>query len=149
VASTTNMLLSEGNFQAHRPWEETIGGLLLRRHDPDGSTLYGVDISVHPDWRGKGIGRTLYQARFDLVRDQGLTRYATGCRVPGLRDWICPRALSPAVLEEYLSLVRRNQLSDRTLTPLLKMGVSLVGGQLNYMEDEESLNCAALLEWTP
>ena len=151
IGSTTNALIDEDHFQAHLPWEETIGGLHLTQHDPAGCTLYGVDISVHPDWRSKGIGRALYQARFDFVRNERLTRYATGCRVPGFREWLTQRSLAKSLeaLNEYLSLVQMNQLNDRTLTPLLKMGVTLVRGQLDYMEDEESLNCAALLEWTP
>lgn len=151
VGSTTNALIDEDHFQAHLPWEKTIGGLYLTQHVPAGSTLYGVDISVHPDWRGQGVGRALYQARFEFVRHRGLLRYATGCRVPGFQEWVTERSLACPLeaLNEYLSLVQMNQLNDRTLSPLLKMGVTLVRGQLDYMDDEESLNCAALLEWQP
>jgi GNAT superfamily N-acetyltransferase len=39
-------------------------------------------IGVHPDWRGKGVGKSLYQAIFDEIRVRGhnhiVARIATG-----------------------------------------------------------------------
>jgi len=102
--------------------------------------LYGVDISVHPDYRGRGVGRALYAARFDLVRTLGLTRFGTACRIPD-------RCGQPATA--YTTAVAMGVLQDRTLTPLLRYGLSLVGVIEGYMEDEESGNAAALLEWRP
>ncbi len=44
---TYDELTSDGSFDRHRP---------------DGDTLYGADIAVHPDFRGMGLSRLLYGA---------------------------------------------------------------------------------------
>jgi GNAT superfamily N-acetyltransferase len=142
VASASNTLIGEAHYQEHLSWDDTVGGYLLNTFDPKGTTLYGLDISVHPDYRRQGLARNLYKARFDLVQSMGLRRYATGCRLPDFHAFEGP-------VDEYLGAVNAGNLTDRTLTPLLKLGLRLIGGHENYMEDEESRNCAALLEWTP
>ncbi len=149
VGSASNVRLPEDRWRAHLSWDETVGGLDLRGHDPAGPVLYGVDISVHPEWRGQGIARKLYEARFALVGSLGLRRYATSCRLPGFRDWLAGMALSQDLLERYLSEVAAGVVVDRTLTPLLKLGLRLEGGLTGHMDDEESMGCAASLEWTP
>ena len=49
--------------------------------------------------------------------------------------------------EVYAFQVQAGDLTDRTLTPLLRYGLNLKGVIEDYMEDEESLNCAALLSY--
>ena len=44
--SASSVLISEENYNAHRNWDTTVGGPFLNAHDPHGTTLYGVDISV-------------------------------------------------------------------------------------------------------
>jgi GNAT superfamily N-acetyltransferase len=142
VASASNTRISEPRYEAHESWDATVGGPFLQTFDPAGATLYGLDISVHPNYRSQGIGRLLYQARFDLVRILGLARYATACRIPDFH-------LFPGNLDDYVKAVTTGNRTDRTLTPLLRYGLKLVTGLENYMDDEESRNCAALLEWVP
>lgn len=146
VASASNAIVDENVWQAHLPWAETLGGPELSRHDPRGTTLYGVDVSVHPAFRRRGLARALYEARFALVRSAGLARYGTACRIPDFRAWSL--AHKPD-LDGYLGAVASGDTEDRTLTPLLRLGLALVGGIRGYMDDEESLDCAALLEWMP
>ncbi len=143
VASATSVRISEANWQAHRPWELTVGGHHLKSYDPTGSTLYGVDISVHPKYRGVGIGRALYQARFNLVRELKLIRFGTACRMPGRHHY--PELSGP----EYAFAVVQGTVTDQTLTPLLRYGLALVDVIEEYMEDMESGHAAALLEWRP
>lgn len=146
VASASALIVAESSWQAHQSWETTTGGHFFDAHDPEGSTLYGADISVHPEWRGRGIGRTLYQARFKAVRRLGLRRFGTACRIPDYRAWNMIHREGP---EAYARAVVAGQAADRTLTPLLKAGMTYLALIEDYMEDAESADCAALLEWTP
>lgn len=141
LGSASNCRISLENWRSHRPWEETVGGFHLQNHDDAGEILYGADISVHPDSRRMGIGRSLYAARFALARELGLT-YATVCRLPGYCDH------ADLSLDAYAEKVADGSLIDRTLTPLLKMGLRYAGTIKNYMEDEESGNGGAILEWS-
>lgn len=147
VASASATLISEANWQSHRSWNETVGGPFLENFDATGQTLYGLDISVHPDYRGRGIGKRLYRARFDLVRTLGLTRYGTACRLPDFRNF--QTKFPEKTVADYAKDVVRGSATDRTLSPLLKYGLVYNTVINDYMEDYESANAAALLEWKP
>lgn len=142
VGSATNMLVERPDWNAHLPWETITGGLHLTNHRARGGVLYGIDISVAPNVRGKGIAKMLYAARFEYVRSNRLWGYGTVCRLPGL-------LASGLSAEEYANDVAKGKRIDPTLTPLLKQGLSYRGLIEGYMEDEESLNCGAILEWRP
>ncbi|HVL37923.1 MAG TPA: GNAT family N-acetyltransferase [Fimbriimonadaceae bacterium] len=148
IGSASSLILAEEHYQMHLDWEQTVGGHFLGAHDPSGSTLYGVDISVHPAHRGKGVAKALYLQRYALVLRLGLRRYATACRLPGYRLWLTARA-EPASVEAYVEEVAAGRAQDPTLTPLLKMGLRPVGVIRDHMEDEESGHAAAALEWCP
>lgn len=147
VGSASACIISELNWREHRPWAQTVGGPFVESHDPAGSTLYGLDVSVHPLWRGQGVGRMLYHARFELVRSLDLQRYGTACRLPGYLAW--SQTQEGASVEEYVEGVVSGFVTDRTLTPLLRYGLKFLGVIHDYMEDEESADSAALLEWNP
>lgn len=144
LGSASNLLLDEETWQRHADWEETVGGLSFRNHRSDGTTLFGADISVHPAARGQGIGRALYRARFEFVRRHRLVRFGTACRMPDFQQWASASGGSPA---GYARLVADGELQDRTLTPLLRCGLSFVGVVENHMDDPESGDAAAILEW--
>ncbi len=147
IGSCSNARISEASWQAHGSWGATMGGPMLRNFDPTGSTLYGLDITVHPDARKQGVGRAFYQARYQFVQDWKLTRYGTGCRLPDFRQFATS---NPRVsVEEYAKRVVEGEVVDRTLTPLLTYKLKFLGVIENYMEDIESANAAALLEWNP
>ncbi|HEY0868733.1 MAG TPA: hypothetical protein VGE01_15220, partial [Fimbriimonas sp.] len=131
-------------WQKHGSWSETVGGPYLRAFDPDGSTLYGLDITVHPMHRRLGIGRAFYGERYRLVEQRGLARYGTACRIPDYRAFATSHPETG--VEEYVERVVRGEAADRTLTPLLRMGLEFVEVLRGYMDDEESVNAAALLE---
>ncbi len=143
VGSCSNTRIGEAAWRAHGSWVETVGGPYLENLDLSGSTLYGLDISVHPEFRRRGLGRAFYQARYDFVAGHGLARYGTACRLPDFRNsgYANVRSFADAVVD--------GRATDRTLTPLLRMGLAYRGVIENYMEDAESGDAAALLEWTP
>jgi hypothetical protein len=91
--------------------------------------------------------RALYQARFDLVRSLNLVRYGTAVRMPGYHAYQLENpGVSP---ENYAKAVANGCAKDRTLTPMLRVGLKLKDVIKNYMQDLESHNAAAVLEWRP
>lgn len=147
IGSASSLVISEDSWSSHSSWEETCGGFEFRNHTSSGSTLYGADISIHPDWRGRGIGRCLYQARFELVKDMNLSRFGTTCRIPGYRDW--SRGKEAESVDNYCVQVAAGLLTDRTMTPLLRFGLEIAGVSYDHMKDPESGDAAAILEWKP
>jgi len=147
IGTCSNAIVSERGWAAHGSWGATVGGPFIRYHDPKGTTLYGLDITVHPEHRRIGVGRAFYDARYEFVRDTSLTRYGTGCRMPDYRNYA--EIVSPVDVETYAAKVVSGEIDDRILTPLLRYGLKFLGVIKNYMEDVESANAGALLEWTP
>ena len=149
VGSASSLVIPEARWQAHLSWEETTGGYFFDGHDPEGTTLFGADISVHPSFRGRGIGWALYRARFELVVELGLWRYGTACRIPGWREWAAGLNEGDSSQERYCEAVVKGETSDRTLSALLRYGLSFVGVVHGHMNDAESGDAAAVLEWAP
>lgn len=143
AGSASSLLVAREDYERHGSWESLTGGLSLDGHRPHGTILFGADISVAPWARGRGAARALYAARFSLVRRLGLEMYATVCRLPGFG---ASGAESPA---EYAAQTAAGQRADAVLTPLLRMGLAFCGIIEEHMDDPESGNAAAILEWRP
>ncbi len=124
-------------------WEEvTDGGYIQRTHNPHGDSLYGIDVCVRPSFRGKGIAKALYEARKQLVVRLGLVRFLAGCRIPGLHLHI-----DKISVEEYVRRVTNGEIYDMVLSFMIKQGLMPLQILDNYVEDEESLHKAVLVEW--
>jgi GNAT superfamily N-acetyltransferase len=111
-------------------------------HDPDGDWYYGTDISVHPDFRGRGIGHLLYEARKNRVRKDRKRGIIAGGALPGYFDH-----KSEMSAAEYVEKVVAGELSDPTLTFQLANGFEVRGMLEGYLEDEADDGWAALIVW--
>ena len=147
IGTCSNTVVAEDVWQLHAGWYRTVGGPDLENFHRAGSTLYGLDITVHPDYRRTGVGRSFYDARKKLIGQMRLRRYGTGCRMPDYRKY---ESLHPGTtVEQYAEAVVRGRVIDRTLTPLLRYDLKFLGVIRDYMPDYESDDSGALLEWTP
>ncbi|QJC52033.1 GNAT family N-acetyltransferase [Paenibacillus albicereus] len=141
VGSMTGMRLHAAEGE-HRSWSEATGDGSLSTHEPDGQTLYVVDICVVPEYRKSGIGRWLMQTMYETVVHLGLERLLGGGRLPGYH-----RHAERMSAEAYLSAVLRGELNDPVLGFLLRCGRTPVGVASAYLDDEESCGHAAMMEW--
>ncbi len=111
-------------------------------HDPNGEWLYGADVSVHPDYRGRKISRMLYAARKDLIRQLGIHGMIAGGMLPDYHKY-----RDSMSIEEYVAAVSAGRLNDSTLTPQLRSGFVVRGIFDNYLEAGHLGNQAALIVW--
>ena len=133
------------DFDLERPdhaFIDIIAGGTYANHDPDGDWYYGADISVHPDYRGHGIGGRLYQARKGVVTRLGKKGIVAGGALPGYRDH--RDALS---VEEYVAKIAARELYDPTLAFQIANGFEVLGVIRDYMTDEVTGNAASLIVW--
>lgn len=121
---------------------EIIADGFYTNHDPAGQWYYGADIGVHPEYRGLGLGRRLYDARKDLVRRLQRKGIVAGGVLPGYARW-----RGQLTVPEYVQQVVQGQLTDPTLSFQLKMGFTVRGMLPDYLEDSASDNWAALIAW--
>jgi ribosomal protein S18 acetylase RimI-like enzyme len=144
VGSCTALIVAYDPDHLDHKWNDVMGGGFLNTHNAHGDSLYGVDMSVRPAWRGRGVAKALYQARFDLVRRLGLKRFMAGGRMPGYH--LHAADMTP---EQYAEAVAAGKLIDPVITPQLKAGLRPVKVVHDYLVDVESCDCALLLEWLP
>lgn len=131
------------DFAEHaHTFAEFCDNFYFRTHDPDGDYYYGADISVHPDYRGRGIGKMIYKARRDIVQRYNRRGIVAGGLLPGYA-----RFKQRMPVDEYVRRVVAGELSDPTLTFQLKQGFVVRGLLHNYLEDTASDNWATLILW--
>jgi ribosomal protein S18 acetylase RimI-like enzyme len=128
----------------HHSFDEIIGYGFFTRHDPQGQHFYGADVSVHPDCRGRGIGRRLYDARKQLVRQRRLRGIVIGGMIPGFVQY---KAVMDA--KTYVARVVGGDIFDPTLSVQLRQGFRVRGLLPNYLPDSATDGWSVLLEWTP
>ncbi|MGA9117523.1 MAG: GNAT family N-acetyltransferase [Bacteroidota bacterium] len=143
VASSSSLILDFAMYADWHSWREIADEGYIRNHNPQGNTLYGIEIMVHPDYRGMRLARRLYDARKRLAREMNLMRIVLGGRIPGYhahKDSMTPR--------EYVDRVIRKELVDPVLTTQVSNGFVVVRLLTGYMTaDRESQGNATLLEW--
>ncbi|MEO7102573.1 MAG: GNAT family N-acetyltransferase [Gemmatimonadaceae bacterium] len=143
IGMSASLIVLWDDYQLDTAWRDFTDGGTFTNHDPEGHTLYGAEIMIHPAFQSKGAGTLLYSARSDLAQRLGLWRIRAGAR---LRDY--HKYADKMSAEAYTAAVVRGDLVDRTLTFQLRRGYSVLGVVSDYLRhDPESLGHAAVIEW--
>ncbi|HXW04312.1 MAG TPA: GNAT family N-acetyltransferase [Vicinamibacterales bacterium] len=144
VASSSSLLLDFGMYDGLHTWAQITDHGTISTHNPRGTTLYGIEIMVDPDYRGMKLARRLYDARKQLARDHNLMSIVLGGRIPGYHQYA-----SKMSAREYVDKVMDKSLVDPVLTPQLANGFVLKRLLQNYLPaDEDSRGWATFLEWS-
>ncbi|WP_409342967.1 GNAT family N-acetyltransferase [Paenibacillus sp. MBLB4367] len=142
AGSITGLLVDFNPSDPNHAWADVTDNGYIRTHRPDGDTLYIVDISVRPSFRKWGLGKHLMQSMYELVIERRLARLLGGGRMSGYH-----RVAEQMTAEQYLQKVAAGELKDPVITFLLRCGRTPLGVVEGYLDDEESRNYAALMEW--
>jgi len=142
VGSITGLLVDFNPEKPVHTWEGITDNGYIRNHNPEGKTLYIVDISVKPAFRKLDLGKLLMRSMYERVVHDGLDRVLGGGRMPGYH-----RFANQMTPKEYVERVIVGELKDPVISFLLRCGRTPVCLVPNYLEDEESHNNALLMEW--
>jgi ribosomal protein S18 acetylase RimI-like enzyme len=140
-ASASSLVISLTPEYKEHIWKEATAFGMFTNHTFEGDSLYGADISTHPDHRGLGIATMLYNARKDLAVKLNLRRMIAGGRLFNYCEY---PEMTP---QEYAEKVVRDEIKDPVLSFQLKNGFKFIKILPNYMKDARSLNCASFIEW--
>jgi ribosomal protein S18 acetylase RimI-like enzyme len=142
IASSSSLVISlTPDYQEHT-WSQATAHGMFTNHNLKGDSLYGADISTHPDSRGLGIATMLYNARKDLVVKLNLRRMIAGGRLFNYCDYAIKMSA-----QEYAEKVVKGELKDLVLSFQLNNGFKFIKILPNYMKDSRSLNYASFIEW--
>lgn len=143
VGSALSLRIDENDLAETHTYQEVTGDYTFSTHNPEGNILYGIDIFVHPEYRGLRLGRRLYDARKELCEQLNLKSITFGGRLPNFKkhaDKLTPK--------EYIQKVKLKEIYDPVLTFQLSNDFHVKKILKGYLpEDKNSQEYAALLEW--
>jgi len=140
IASTTTLL--QNYHKGHHTFLDISDNLWLGTHDPEGDWLYGLDVSVHPDYQRKGIGRQIYDARQEVAKELGTKGQLTAGMPIGF-----DKVKDQMTIAEYCDKLIKGEIIDPTVTAQTKCGFILVEPLFDYLDDPRSGNCSVLMYW--
>lgn len=143
VGCALSIIVQYDRFGDHHTYKEITGNFSFVTHDPAGDTLYGIDVFIDPDFRGRRLGRRLYDARKELCERLNLSGIVFGGRIPNYHEHA--EELSPRA---YIEKVKNKELHDSTLNFQLSNDFHVRKVLRGYLlGDEESKEFATLLRW--
>jgi len=143
VACSLAIIVDYDEYGDKHTYKMITGDYTFSTHDPNGDTLYGIEIFVSPEFRGLRLGRRLYEARKELCESLNLKSIIAGGRIPGYHEYA--DKLSP---RQYIDKVKAKELFDPTLTFQISNDFHVRKVLKNYLPgDHESKEFATLIEW--
>lgn len=144
VGMAFSLIILWSDYSPQDNWQDFTSGGFFHNHNPkNGKTLYGAEVMVDPECRGRGIGKMLYAGRKEIVEKYHLKRIRAGARLRGYAKY--QNKLTP---DEYVKQVVQRNIFDPTLSFQLGQDFKVIDVAPNYLfNDPESLGYAAVIEW--
>ncbi len=144
VATSSTLVVDEEDFGGAHTFKEVSDSGFIRNHDPDGDTLYGIDIAVDPSYRGQHLARRLYEARKELARADEPPRdpdRRAGSRTTPRRPRRCrPRSTSAG----WCARSSRTRCSPSQLA----QGFAIRGVLKDYLPSDTRVDAATRCSWS-
>ncbi|GAB5550842.1 MAG: bifunctional GNAT family N-acetyltransferase/carbon-nitrogen hydrolase family protein [Saprospiraceae bacterium] len=143
VGSALSIIVDYQKFGDQHTFKQITGNEQFETHNSEGNVLYGIEVFVHPDFRGFRLGRRLYDARKELCENLNLESIIFGGRIPNYHKYV--NELSP---RQYIQKVKHKEIHDPVLAFQLSNDFYVKRVLRNYApEDNESVSFAILLVW--
>ncbi|MDD2255996.1 MAG: bifunctional GNAT family N-acetyltransferase/carbon-nitrogen hydrolase family protein [Bacteroidales bacterium] len=144
IAGAALSIIVDGKMaEKKHTYKEITGDYSFSTHSAKGDFLYGIDVFIHPEFRGLRLGRRLYDYRKDLCERLNLKGILFGGRIPNYHEYA--DKMTP---KEYLQKVREKEIHDPVLNFQLSNDFHPIRILRNYLlGDTASGEYAALLRW--
>jgi predicted amidohydrolase/GNAT superfamily N-acetyltransferase len=143
VACSLAIIVDYDIFGDNHTYEKITGKYSFSTHTALGNVLYGIEIFVHPEYRGLRLARRLYEARKELCELLNLESIIAGGRIPGYHEHA--DTLSP---RQYIDKVKSKEIYDPTLSFQISNDFHVRKILKDYLPgDIESKEFATLIEW--
>ncbi len=143
VGCALSLIVDYNKYGDNHTYERITGNYTFNTHDAEGDVLYGIDVFVHPEFRGMRLGRRLYDARKELCENLNLRAIIAGGRIP--RYTLYADDLTP---KAYIEKVEMKDLFDPILSFQISNGFHVRKVLKGYLpSDRESKAYGTLIEW--
>lgn len=143
VGCALSLIVDYAKYGDNHTYEQITGHYSFNTHNPKGDVLYGIELFVDPEFRGKRLARRLYDTRKVLCEGLKLRAIVAGGRIPHYEKYA--DQLTPG---QYIEKVKSRAIYDPTLTFQLANDFHVKKLLKNYLpSDQQSRGFATLLEW--
>lgn len=143
VGCALSIIVDYDMVKGDHTYAKVTGNETFNTHNPKGNILYGIEVFIHPDYRGLRLARRMYEYRKELCEKLNLKAIMFGGRIPNYYKYA--DTMRP---KEYIEKVRSREIYDPVLTFQLSNDFHVRRVMRNYLpNDEESKHCATLLQW--
>lgn len=143
VGCALSIIVKYSRFGDNHTYKEITGNYTFNTHDPKGDILYGIEVFVHPDYRGMRLARRMYDTRKTLCENLGLRAIVAGGRIPKYEEHA--EELTP---RQFIEKVKSREIYDPALSFQLSNDFHVKKILKNYLPyDEQSKGFATLLQW--
>ena len=143
VGCALSIIVDYNLVKGDHTYAQVTGNETFNTHNPNGNILYGIEVFIHPDFRGLRLARRMYEYRRELCEKLNLKAIMFGGRIPNYHKYA--DKMRP---KEYIDHVRSREIYDPVLTFQLSNDFHVRRVIRNYLpNDEESKHCATLLQW--
>jgi len=143
VGSALSLIVTDEQVNKNHTYVDITGKYTFSTHNPAGDVLYGIDVFIHPDYRGLRLGRRLYDSRKELCEQLNLSSIVFAGRIPNYT-----KHASEITPKDYIDKVRLKELFDPVLSFQLSNDFHVIRVMKNYLVgDSDSQDYAVLLEW--
>ena len=143
VGCALSIIVDYNMVKGDHTYAQVTGNETFNTHNANGNILYGIEVFIHPDYRGLRLARRMYEYRKELCEKLNLKAIMFGGRIPNYHKYA--DKMRP---KEYIERVRSREIYDPVLTFQLSNDFHVRRVMRNYLpNDEESKHCATLLQW--
>ena len=143
VGCALSIIVDYDMVKGDHTYAKVTGNETFNTHNPKGNILYGIEVFIHPEYRGLRLARRMYDYRKELCEKLNLKAIMFGGRIPNYHKYA--DTMRP---KEYIEKVRLREIYDPVLTFQLSNDFHVRRVMRNYLpNDEESRHCATLLQW--
>lgn len=143
VAAALALIVDYKKFGDSHTYNQITGNDSFNTHDENGDVLYGIDVFVHPEYRGMRLARRIYDARKELCENLNLKSIVAGGRIPNYSKY--SKGITP---RQYIEAVKDKKIHDPILDFQLSNDFHVKKILNNYLPgDKQSKDYATLVEW--
>lgn len=143
VGCALSIIVEYDKVKNDHTYAQVTGKETFNTHSPQGNILYGIEVFIHPEYRGLRLARRMYEYRKELCETLNLKAIMFGGRIPNYHKYA--DKMRP---KEYIDRVRQREIYDPVLTFQLSNDFHVRKVMTNYLpNDEESKHYACLLQW--
>ena len=87
VGCALSIIVNYNMVKGDHTYAQVTGNETFNTHDANGNILYGIEVFIHPDYRGLRLARRMYEYRKELCEKLNLKAIMFGGRIPNYHKY--------------------------------------------------------------